>query len=73
VPDQEMDAEKLYQRYKNLQRYVDWTEEDATRVRSAFELVRPFFVELIDDFTMRSVATQRRIRSLPGVRNKSSG
>jgi len=39
-----------YKRYLELQRYVGWTEQDAVRVKSIYELVTPFFGPLIDDF-----------------------
>jgi signal transduction histidine kinase len=39
-----------YQRYQELQRYVGWTEGDATRVQSIKALVAPYFDRLIDDF-----------------------
>ena len=45
MPDQ-----ARFERYQELQRYVGWTEEDAARVRSARELVRPVIPALIDDF-----------------------
>ena len=46
----ERNAEKCFSRYQTLQRYVEWAEEDARCVHSSFDLVRPSFVELIDDF-----------------------
>lgn len=46
----DVDSDKLYRRYQDLQRYVHWSAEDADRIRSASELVKPYFVELIDDF-----------------------
>ena len=45
MPDQ-----ARFERYQELQRYVGWTAEDAARVRSARELVRPVIPALIDDF-----------------------
>ncbi len=42
--------EKLFRRYQDLQQYVQWTDEDASRIRSAAGLVQPVFVNLIDDF-----------------------
>jgi signal transduction histidine kinase len=39
-----------YQRYQELQRYVNWTREDARRVQSIGTLVRPSFASLVDDF-----------------------
>jgi truncated hemoglobin YjbI len=39
-----------YQRYQELQRYVNWTEQDASRVREIGGLVAPFFAPLVEDF-----------------------
>ena len=39
-----------YQRYQQLQRYVNWTEREARRVASLAPLVRPYFGPLVDDF-----------------------
>jgi signal transduction histidine kinase len=39
-----------YERYQELQRYVNWTEEDASRVHSIAGVVRPSFGALVDDF-----------------------
>jgi signal transduction histidine kinase len=39
-----------YQRYQQLQRYVNWTEQDGSRVHSIGPLVRPYFGRLVDDF-----------------------
>lgn len=45
-----MDAEQLYSRYQELQRYVGWTDEDAERVHSLAPILEPHFARLIDDF-----------------------
>ncbi len=39
-----------YERYQELQRYVGWTDSDATRVKAAGPLVVLFFGRLVDDF-----------------------
>lgn len=39
-----------YDRYQELQRYVDWTEPDAARVHAVIALVLPHFARLVDDF-----------------------
>ncbi len=39
-----------YERYQELQRYVGWTDEDASRVHSIRPLVTPYFGALVDDF-----------------------
>src|SRR5262249_37567471 len=47
-----MEAPSLtaYQRYEQLQRYVNWTDQDASQVQSIGQLVRPYFGALVDDF-----------------------
>src|SRR5438128_1054933 len=45
-----MNADKLYERYRELQRYVAWTDEDAQRVCQAGPLLEPHLPPLIDDF-----------------------
>ena len=45
-----MDNERIYRRYRELQDYVGWSEEDATRVRNAGRLVKSHLSALIDDF-----------------------
>jgi signal transduction histidine kinase len=45
-----MDAEKLFQRYQELQRYVGWTPEDARRVQAVAGLLEPCLRALVDDF-----------------------
>ena len=39
-----------YERYQELQRYVNWTAEDADRVRALGAVVAPHFESLVDDF-----------------------
>jgi signal transduction histidine kinase len=39
-----------YERYQELQRYVGWTDEDASRVHSIRPQVTPYFGALVDDF-----------------------
>jgi signal transduction histidine kinase len=39
-----------YERYQELQRYVNWTEQDAARVQAVSALAAPFFGGLVDDF-----------------------
>ncbi|MGE3405446.1 MAG: sensor histidine kinase [Pirellulales bacterium] len=45
IPNQE-----LFPRYQDLQRYVGWRPEDAQRMRSLLDTIRPSFDGLIDDF-----------------------
>ena len=39
-----------YERYQELQRYVNWTEQDAIRVQQIGGPAAPFFAPLVDDF-----------------------
>jgi signal transduction histidine kinase len=41
---------KLYERYRELQRYIGWTEDDGHRVRELTPIVSQHFTPLIDDF-----------------------
>jgi signal transduction histidine kinase len=45
-----MNPHDLYRRYQQLQSYVDWSDADASRVRSVAPLLEPHFTALIDDF-----------------------
>jgi signal transduction histidine kinase len=45
-----MDADKLYTRYQELQRYVAWTADDAGRVQSIAAALDPVLPGLVDDF-----------------------
>ncbi len=45
-----MDADQLYARYRELQEYVGWTDEDARRVHALAGLLEPYLLPLIDDF-----------------------
>jgi signal transduction histidine kinase len=46
----DMDADALFLRYQELQRYVGWTAEDAERIQGAAPALEPHFGPLIDDF-----------------------
>ncbi len=45
-----MNQDLFYQRYQELQAYVNWTEADVERVRSLAALVDPHLAPIIDDF-----------------------
>lgn len=45
-----MQADELFERYQDLQRYVDWRDEDVDHIRQAAGLIEPHFDRLIDDF-----------------------
>ncbi|MCE9527622.1 MAG: hypothetical protein K8R36_16395, partial [Planctomycetales bacterium] len=45
-----MNPQTLFERYQDLQRYVGWTPDDATRIRAVASLVEPQIPRLIEDF-----------------------
>jgi len=45
-----MDADRLLERYRELQSYLDWTDDDAARIATAAPLVESCFQSLVDDF-----------------------
>jgi two-component system, NtrC family, sensor kinase len=45
-----MDSERLFGRYRELQSYVGWTEDDAERIVAAAGLLEPCLHDLVDDF-----------------------
>jgi two-component system NtrC family sensor kinase len=44
------EADRLIERYRELQSYVGWDDEDASRIVAAAPLLEPYLLELIDDF-----------------------
>jgi len=45
-----MDPHELYGRYRELQAYVGWSDDDAGRVAAALPRLEPHFAALVDDF-----------------------
>jgi signal transduction histidine kinase len=45
-----MDADQFDSRYRELQSYVGWTDQDAERVVASAPLLEPYLLPLIDDF-----------------------
>lgn len=45
-----MDADRLYDRYRELQSYLNWDAADAARVQAATPCLEPHLPALIDDF-----------------------
>ena len=72
-----METDRRFNRYRELQSYVGWTEADAERIAAAAPLLEPHLVALIDDFyaeierhpTLRKVITggQAQIERLKGT------
>jgi signal transduction histidine kinase len=45
-----MEADRLFERYRELQSYVAWSDEDAERVRGLAPLLDPHLPPLVEDF-----------------------
>jgi signal transduction histidine kinase len=45
-----MQPSQIFERYQELQRYVNWSDADAARVRGAMHVMQPYFATLVDDF-----------------------
>ena len=45
-----MDTTRLHLRYRELQSYVGWTDEDARRIEGVASMLDPHLTDLIDDF-----------------------
>jgi len=45
-----MDSDRLFDRYRELQSYVGWTDADAERIVAAAPLLEPCLHDLVDDF-----------------------
>lgn len=45
-----IDSRQLFERYQDLQRYLDWTDNDAQLVRSLGPHVAPYVPAIVDDF-----------------------
>jgi signal transduction histidine kinase len=45
-----MSQDSLYARYREMQAYLAWTTDDAVRIRSVAEQLKPSFGAIVDDF-----------------------
>src|SRR5262249_49727606 len=61
-----MDADTLFRRYQEMQRYVGWTDDDARRVNALAPLLEPYLPGLVDDF-------YEEIQRHPGARQVITG
>jgi two-component system NtrC family sensor kinase len=61
-----MDADRLLERYRELQSYLDWTDDDAARIVAAAPLVDIGIQGLVDDF-------YAEIERHPGARKVITG
>lgn len=61
-----MNRDHLFNRYRELQQYVGWAEENAGRVQSLSPLVEPHFAELVDDFYEEIQRHPRALKVITG-------
>jgi len=61
-----MDPDQLLKRYRELQSYLDWTDDDAERIAAAAPLVETCLQSLVDDF-------YAEIERHPGARKVITG
>jgi len=61
-----MDPDQLLERYRELQSYLDWTDDDRVRIATAAPLLETCFQSLIDDF-------YAEIQRHPGTRKVLTG
>ncbi len=65
-----MQPSGLFQRYRELQRYVNWTDEDAQRVRKLAPAAEMHFAALIDDFYLAIQQTPATMKVITGGREQ---
>ena len=61
-----MDSDALFHRYRELQQYVGWTDEDARRVTAVADTLEPYLAALIDDFYQEIARHPGALRVLTG-------
>src|SRR5262249_48404118 len=66
-----MNPDDLFSRYQELQRYVDWTEEDARRVQSVAGPVAPHPRALMADFSHETDRPPDARKATPGGREQT--
>lgn len=66
----EIDPERLFARYREMQRYADWTDEDAGRVQSVGPLLEPALRGLVDDFYREIERHPQAARVITGGREQ---
>ncbi len=67
-----MDADRLLERYRELQSYLNWTNDDATRIATAAPLLETCFQRLVNDFYAEIERHPARARSSPVASRRSS-
>ncbi len=73
VGESDMGPDRRFERYRELQSYVGWTDADAERIVAAAPLVEASLLPLIDDFYDEIDATHPRERSLRVDKPRSIG
>lgn len=68
MPD--TDSERLFARYRELQRYAGWTDDDADRVRSIGPLLQHALPSLVDDFYEEIERHPRATKVITGGREQ---
>jgi signal transduction histidine kinase len=61
-----MNPQQLFERYRELQQYVGWTDENAGRVQALCPLVEAHFAELVDDFYEEIQRHPRALKVITG-------
>jgi signal transduction histidine kinase len=61
-----MNPQQLFERYRELQQYVGWTDENAARVQALYPLVEAHFAELVDDFYEEIQRHPRALKVITG-------
>ena len=68
MPD--FDSEHLFARYRELQRYADWTDDDAARVHALAPLLHPALPALVNDFYAEIERHPQAARVITGGREQ---
>ena len=66
-----MEQEPFFQRYRQLQHYVRWSQEDEARIATIARIITPHFPALIDDFYAVIRRAPRRLSVITGGRSRS--
>ena len=61
-----MGIQELFGRYRDLQAYVGWSDEDAARVAAVADSLRPHFDRLVDDFYLELERHEDAARVITG-------
>ena len=67
----QMQPDKLFKRYQELQQYVGWTDDDAQQVHRLAPIVREHFGPLIEDFYVAIQQNSTTMKVITGGAAKS--